>query len=80
MSYSFVLNSNPQSRKRRLTVARPFKALSLLDRFVEAGDYILSLRSRRCIDRRHGEQVFGDMVDTYHCSNDGSLRSSFAIR
>jgi Tfp pilus assembly protein PilF len=26
MSYSFVLNSNPQPRQRRLTVARPFKA------------------------------------------------------
>src|SRR5262245_14884994 len=26
MSYSFVLNSNPRPRQRRLTVARPFKA------------------------------------------------------
>ncbi len=47
MSYSFVLNSNPQPRQRRLTVARPFKALSLLECLLEAGAHILSLRSRR---------------------------------
>src|SRR5262245_14522949 len=49
MSYSFVLNSNPQPRQRRLTVARPLKALSLLEYLPEAGVYILSLRSSRQI-------------------------------
>src|SRR5262245_39581043 len=45
MSCSFVLNSNPQPHQRRLIVARPFKALSLLEYLPEAGVYILSLRS-----------------------------------
>ena len=40
------MNSNPQPRQRRLTVARSFKALSLLECLPEAGAYILSLRSR----------------------------------
>lgn len=47
MSCSFVLNSNPRPRLRRLTVARPFKALSLLECLREAGAYIFSLRSGR---------------------------------
>jgi Tfp pilus assembly protein PilF len=46
MSCSFVLNSNPEPRQRRLAVARPFKALSLLECLPEAGAYILSLRSK----------------------------------
>ena len=46
MSCSFVMNSNPRPRQRRLTVARSFKALSLLECLPEAGAYILSLRSR----------------------------------
>src|SRR5262249_24987267 len=47
MSYSFVLNSNPQPRQRRLTVARPFNALSLPEFLREVGDHVFSLRSRR---------------------------------
>jgi len=46
MSCSFVMNSNPQPRQRRLTVARSFKALPLLECLPEAGAYIFSLRSR----------------------------------
>jgi Tfp pilus assembly protein PilF len=46
MSCSFVMNSNPQPRQRRLTVARSFKALPLLECLPEADAYILSLRSR----------------------------------
>jgi Tfp pilus assembly protein PilF len=40
------MNSNPQPRKRRLTVAPSFQALPLLECLPEAGAYILSLRSR----------------------------------
>src|SRR5262245_61416099 len=47
MSCSFVLNSYLKARQRPLTVARPFKALSLLECLPEARVYMLSLRSRR---------------------------------
>ena len=47
MSCSFVLNSNPGPRQRRLTVTRPFKALSLLKYLRGACVYIFGLRSRR---------------------------------
>ncbi len=40
MSCSFVLNSNPRPRRRRSTVARPFKALSLLEYLRGACAYI----------------------------------------
>src|SRR5262245_32000379 len=49
MSCSFVLNSNPKPRQRRLTVAPPFKALSLLEFLRGVCVYIFSLRSRRCL-------------------------------